>query len=113
MLCRQIGVALLAAGAAVMESTVGHDPGARFFGDLDGASEMVGMRVGDEDRMDMPRLETGLLQAMLDRVPGILARKSRVDDRDALVVDERVHVDVAQAGDPNWELHAKDVLRDL
>ncbi len=113
MLRRQIGVALRAAGATEMESAVGHDPGAGFLGDLDGASEMVWMRVGDEDRMDMARLEAGLLQAVLDRVPGILPRKSRVDDRGALVIDERVHVDVAQARDPNRELHAKDVLRDL
>ena len=61
----------------------------------------------------MTWLEPGLLQSMPDRLPGMGPRQPRIDHGGAVVVDERVHVDVPQSGHPDRKLHAKDVLRDL
>ena len=74
---------------------------------------MVGMGVGDEDGVDVAGGEAGLLQAVGDRVPGPGVGETRIDDGDAVLVDHGVHVDVAQPGNPDRELHAQDVLRDL
>jgi hypothetical protein len=71
------------------------------------------MRVGDEDGVDVAGGEAGLLQAMGDRVPGPRIGEAGIDDGDAIVVDHRVHVDVAQTRDADRELHAQDVLRDF
>ena len=79
----------------------------------DGTAEVIGVRVRDEDRVNVARLEVGLLEALLDRVPRVLTREARIDHGDAVAVDECVHVDVAEAGEPNGQLHAQDVLRDL
>ena len=106
-------VALADRGASEMEGTVGDDLGARFFVDAHGAAEMIRMRMGDEDRMDMAGSETGLFQALRDRIPGLDARESGIDDGDAVLVDHGVHIDVAQTGNPDGQLHAQDVLRDL
>ena len=107
------GVPLLRRRPAEMEGPMGDDLGAGLLRDLHGAPEMIGMRMRDEDRVDMTRLEIRLLQAVLDRVPRARAREPRVDHGNAIAIDEGVHVDVSQARDPDRKLHAKDVLRDL
>lgn len=106
-------MALLVRGAAEMEGAVGHDLRAALLVDLYGTPEMIGMGVGDEDGVDVSWLEAGLFQAIHDRLPGRGSRKAGINHRRAVLVDQRVHVDMAEPGNRDRELHAQDILRDL
>jgi len=107
------GMASLDRGAAEMKRAMGHDLGARFFVDANSATEMIRMGMGDKHRMDMSRLETGLFEPMLDGVPGCGPGEAWVDQCCAVVIDQRVHVYMAESGNVDRQLHAKNVLRDL
>jgi len=107
-------VALVSAGGATkVERTMGNDARAGFLVKANRASEMIGMRMRDENRVDVTRFETRLLEALLDRVPRSLAGETGIDHRSPVVVDEGVHVDVAKPGKMDRQLHPKDVLGDL
>ena len=99
--------------AAKMKCTVGDDLCAAFLVNADRTAEMIRMRMRDEDRVDMSWLEPRLLQAMQDRFPRRVSRKAGIDDGSTVLVDERVHVDMAEAGHGDRELHAKNVIRNL
>ena len=96
-----------------MECPMRHDLGARLLVDTHSPSEMIGMGMGNEYRVDMAGLEAGLLEAMLDRIPCGRSGKARVDQGGAVVIDQGVHVHMAQSGNADRQLHAKNVLRDL
>ena len=84
-----------------------------FLREAHGTAEVVGVRVRDEDRVDVLHAELGLLQAILERGEAAGARQAGVDQRAAVVVDERIAVDVAEAGEPDRKLHPEHVLGDL
>jgi len=96
-----------------MESPMCHDLGARLLVDTDRTSKMIGMGMGNENRVDMTGFETGLFEAMLDRIPCGRSGEARVDQGGAVVIDQGVHVHMTQSGDADREFHAKNVLRDL
>ena len=81
--------------------------------DTYGTPEMIGVGMGNEDGVDMTGLEASLLQAMQDRIPGGGSGESRVDQCGAVVIDQRVHVHMAQSGNADRELHAKNIFRDF
>ena len=87
--------------------------GARLTGDPTGAAEVVGVRVGDDDGVDVAQLEPGGLQPGLERLPGLRTGETGIDDGEAALVEEAVRVHVAEAGHPDRELHAQDAWRDL
>ena len=60
--------------ATEMKGAMRHDLRTALFVDLHGATEMVRMRMGDEDGVDIFGREPGLFQPMTDRIPG---RRSR------------------------------------
>ncbi len=100
-------------GPAEMESAMCDDLGATFLLDLYGAAEMIRMRMCNEDGVNMPWLEARLFESMADGSPGRRSRQARVDDGRTVLVDQRVHVHMAEARNLNRQLHAKNILRDL
>ena len=95
------------------ERTVRDELGARLLRDAPGAAEVVGMRVRDDDGVDVRSLKPAdfsrVLSAFHDCGPG----QPGVDDGEAAVVEEAVRVHVAEAGHPDRQLHAQDAGRDL
>jgi len=77
------------------------------------ASEVIRMRVGHDDGVDVFHAVTGRLQPLLQRLPRLRTGQSRIDDGEAAVVDQAVHVDVAQTRHPDRELHAQYAGCDL
>lgn len=96
-----------------MKGTMGHDLRTRLLVKTHGTAEMIGMGMRNEDGMDMPRLETGLSQAMQDGIPRGDPGEARVDQGSAVVVDQGVHVHMAQSGNADRQLHTKNILRDF
>lgn len=107
------GVAFLFRGAPEMKGPMGHDFGAGLLVDTYGTPEMIGVRMGNEDGVDVAGLEASLPQAMQDRIPGGGSGETRVDQGGAVIIDQCVHVHMAQPGNDDRQLHAKNVLRDL
>ena len=58
---------------------MGHHLRARLLGEAHCAAEVIGVRMGDDDGMDVLGRHAGLLQAVLERLPGAGARHARVD----------------------------------
>ena len=85
----------------------------RLAGDATGAAEVVGVRVRDDDGVDVAQLEAGALEPRLERLPGLRTGEPGVDDGEAALVHKAVGVDVAEAGHPDRELHAQDAGGDL
>ena len=82
-------------------------------GDATGAAEVVGVRMRDDDGVDVAQLEPGGLQPGLERLPGLRTGEPGVDDGEAALVDEAVRVHVAEAGHPDRQLHAEDAGGDF
>ena len=91
------------------EAAVRHDAGAVLLAEPPGAAEVVGVRVGDDDRVDVRRLVVRLLQPLHQGPPGLRAREPRVDDGDAALVLQEVAVHVAEAGQEDRQLRPEDV----
>ena len=77
------------------------------------ATEVVGVRVRDDHGVHVAQAEAGVGEALLQRLPRLRSGQTRVDDRDALGVDEPVHVHVAETRHPDRELHPQHARRDL
>ncbi len=78
-----------------------------------GAAEVVGMRVGDDHGVHPLQPGARPVEPIDEVPPRLLARKARVDDRDAPLVLEGVAVDVAEARHVDRQLHAQHARRDL
>ena len=52
-------------------------------------------------------------QTLLQRLPRLRTGQSGVDNRETLVVDEAIHVDVTESGHPDRQLHAEHAGRNL
>ena len=100
-------------GAPEMKSPMRHDLGARLLVDTDRPTEMIGMGMGNEDRVDVTGFEAGLFEAVQNCIPGRGAWEPGIDQGGAVVIDQGIHVYVAQAGNVDRQLHAKNVLRDF
>ncbi len=87
--------------------------GAGFARDAPRATEMVGVRVGHDDGVHVLQAEVGGREPMLQRLPGLRARETGIDDGETAVVDQAVHVDVAESRHPDRQLHAQHARRDL
>ena len=74
---------------------------------------MIGMGVGDDDRMDIFDLQLCLFQTVLEGFEGTRRGESRIDDRRALRVRNRIAVDVAESWHGDRELHPKYVRGDF
>ena len=77
------------------------------------AAEVIRVGMRDDHRVDVLRREARLLQPVLDRAPGVGAGQAGIDDGRAALVDQRVHVHVAESGHPDRELHAQHAGSDL
>ena len=88
---------------------MGDHPGAGFLGKTRRTSEVIGMGVGHDHRVDVSHLEIGLLEAILDGAPGPRSRKPRVDDGGPVGVGDRVAVDVPQPRHADGKLHPQHV----
>ena len=78
-----------------------------------GAAEVVGVGVGDDDRVDVLGLVAGPLQPVDERPPRLRARHAGIDDGDAALVLEEVAVHVAEARQHDRQLRAQDAGRHL
>ena len=96
-----------------LEGTVRNDLGTRFFRETVRTAEVVGVRVGHQHRVHVLGGESGLAEALEHGVPAVLGREARIDDGGALVVQQGVHVDVAEPRHPDRKLHAEHVRGDL
>lgn len=96
-----------------MESPMRHDLGTRLLVDTDRTTEMIGMGMGNENRVDVTGFEASLFEAVQNRIPGSGAGESGIDHGGAVVIDQGVHIHMAQAGNADGQLHAKNVLRDF
>ena len=85
----------------------------RFAREAARTTEVVGVRVRDDHRVDVFDLVAGGLEPRLQRLPRLRTGKSGIDDGNALVVDEAVHVHVTEAGHPDRKLHPKHAGRDF
>ena len=65
---------------------VGDDRRAGLQRDSLGVAEVIGMRMGDEDRMDELHVEAGVLHAREERLPRRLAGQAGVDQRHPTVI---------------------------
>ncbi len=112
-----VGVAVVAARLAripeQMEVVVRDQLGVGFLGEAAGAAEVVGVRVGDDDGVYVGHLEPGSLQAFLDRAPRRGTGHADVDDGEAVVVEQAVHVHVPQAGHGDGQLHLEDAVAEV
>lgn len=81
-----------------MECPMGHDLGTRLLVDTDGTTEMIGMGMGNENRVDVTGFEAGLFEAVQNRIPSGGTGESGIDQGGAIVIDQGVHVHMAQAG---------------
>ena len=95
------------------ERFVGQDVGAGDLSQLGAATEVVGVGVGDDDRVHSLDRNLGLLQPGHERVPRLGAGESGVDEGDTVTVDEGIAVDVTEAGQRDRQLHPQDAIRDL
>jgi len=95
------------------EAAMGDHRGARLLRKARGAAEMIRVRVRDDHRVYVADLEARLAQPILERAPGARPRETRIDDRGAPRVEDRIAVHVPEAGHPDRELHAQHVRRDL
>jgi hypothetical protein len=77
------------------------------------AAEVIGVRVRDDHGMDIARLQVGLREARSGAPSTCRARQARIDDRGAALVGNRIAVDVAEAGQPDRQLHAQHASRQL
>ena len=78
------------------ERLVRDDVGAGFVAESHGAAEVVGVRVGDDDRVDVVDGEPGAPEAVDEVVPRFRAREAGIDDGDAPFVLQHVAVHVAE-----------------
>ena len=75
--------------------------------------EVVGVRVGDHDGVDIFDLETRTAETIDQMAPRVIAGQSRVDHGDATLVLEHVTVHVSEARHADRELRAQDSGRNL
>ena len=78
-----------------------------------GTTEVVGVRVGDEHRVDRFDRVSGTLQSGGELLVGVGARQARVDQRDAACILEHIAVHVPEPGQHDRQLDAHDPGRDL
>ncbi len=97
IVCRDFGRGGLCRGRSEGEAVMRYDLGPGLLGDSRGASEVVGVGVGDDHGVDVTDLHADLLQPLLEGSPSRGTREAWVDDCCTLVVDERVAVDVFEA----------------
>jgi hypothetical protein len=109
----RLQLARLAVERPSRERTVRDQLGARLAGDAPGTAEVIGMRMRDDDGVDVTQLEAGGLQPGLERLPRLRAREPGVDDSEAALVEEAVRIHVAETGHPDRQLHAQDAGGDF
>ena len=93
------GVALVGPGAPGpegAESALRHQLGARLLGQAAGGPEVVGVGVGDDDRVHVTQRHPDLVQTTAQGAPRQGPGHARVDHGRAPVVDQGVGVDVPQ-----------------
>ena len=78
------------------ERLVRDDVGAGFVAQSHGTAEVVGVRVGDDDRVDVVDGEPGAPEAVDEVVPRFRAGEAGIDDGDAPFVLQHVAVHVAE-----------------
>ncbi len=113
LLARQVAAAPVLGQRPGGEGAVGDELRCRLPLDPPRAAEVVGVRVGDDDGVDVADLEAGLAEAGLQGPPRRRARQPGIDHRQPPVVKEPVGVDVAQSRHPDRQLHPDDVGSDL
>ena len=80
------------------EVFVANHPCPRLFGQAGGATKMIGMRMGDDDRVDVFDCQLRLLETRDERFVRRGPRQPRVDKRHSVVVYQCVAVDVPESG---------------
>jgi len=117
-LCREIvdrhlGLVVRGLGNAEPEAPVRDDARARLLREARRAAEVIGVRVRDDDGVDVAHLQAGACEPLLELAPAGLAGQPRIHDRGAALVEERVAVHVAEAGHADRELHPQHAGCDL
>ena len=74
-------------------------------GQASGAAEVVGVGVRDDDGVHVGHLEPRVLEPFLHRFPRGRAGHAHVDDGEAAVVEQAVHVHMAKPGHGDGQLH--------
>ncbi len=95
------------------ERLVRDDVGAGFVAESHGAAEVVGVRVGDDDRVDVVDGEAGAPETVDEMVPRLGAGEAGIDDGDAPLVLQHVAVHVAEPRHVDGQLGPHDSGGDL
>ena len=91
------------------EGAVGDQAGAATRDDSTCPSEMIGMGMGDDDRMDIFDPQLCLFETVLKGLERTRRGEAWINDCSALGVRDRIAVDVAEPWHGNWELHPKHI----
>ena len=102
---RRLDVPVARLEGAERESAVRDHLRPRLAREARGAPEVVGVRVGDHDGVDVGRLQAGPGEPLAQRLPGAGSGQAGIDHGRSAVVEQRVAVDVPESREPNRELH--------